>query len=64
MSCGEKIHGARLVIAGRLTCPDCAYEAEYGPLGPGPSPAKLKKALPLQEERLPFPLPPARKKPR
>jgi hypothetical protein len=55
--CRSILHGAKVVINGLWTCPDCAYELEYGATPTAPSASRRRRLHP-QEERL-FPLPPA-----
>jgi hypothetical protein len=63
-ACGHETGRAKLVIDGRLVCPDCQYEAEYGLSERKPPQAPPQTmAVPVQEERL-FPLPPPVRKPR
>ena len=56
--CGRVLGREKLVIGGRLACPDCQYEAEYGPVERANPALQLPRTMPpapLQEERL-FPL--------
>jgi hypothetical protein len=59
-NCEEPLSRARLVVEGRLLCPDCVYEAEYGPAERVAPRERRTNTLYPQEEHL-FPLPPAKR---
>jgi hypothetical protein len=56
-ACDRALGGARLVIGGLWTCPDCAYEREYGATERVPRSTSRRK----QEERL-FEVAPTRRR--
>ena len=59
LTCGAQLGRARPVFDRRWSCPDCAYEREYGPTERKVLPVKPPRleTAPLQSEGL-FPLPP------
>jgi hypothetical protein len=60
--CKEPTSRARVVVGGRVYCGDCVYEMEKGPVEHQAPPVLPRhRSVRLQEERLPFPLPPSRK---
>jgi hypothetical protein len=52
--CGCSLGGTRLVLAGRWTCPDCAYELEHGPAERVPVPARRSPKRPQGETLFPL----------